>query len=247
MLTRDPEASTVGGRIRRVTGIRRATGMALPGLKPAGIGHGRGEIDIDMPFELPGTMARPAPRPRRGRAATVPRARAAARAQGIMRTLGTATIVAVLVASLLLLAATSILLNNVVIQRSVELGKLDDARRSFRTENAMLAARIAHLSAPPRVIQRAERRLQMTPAAGMATFIYLDPAAVRERRAAQKAEARAQAEVASAVGRGEAILNGAVFLLPPGVELGPRSVSGDGAPAGSSEGGGGGPPAENDS
>lgn len=69
-----------------------------------------------------------------------------------------------------------IMLNNIVIQRSAELGELEHARRILRTENALAAADIARLSAPPRIARRARRDLGMTKSPEMARFIYLDPA-----------------------------------------------------------------------
>lgn len=114
-----------------------------------------------------------------------------------------------------ILAATTfavgvIMLNNVVIERSAELGELDSRRRELRTENALLAAEIAKLSAPPRVVKLARKRLDMVPSPEMAEFIYLDAAnrpltAERRRQLVRRAlrrqrmaRARRAAEAASA-------------------------------------------------
>lgn len=67
-----------------------------------------------------------------------------------------------------------ILLNNVVIRRTAELGELDDRRRELRRENAVLAATASRLSAPPRIVNSARTRLGMAQAAQMPKFIYLD-------------------------------------------------------------------------
>lgn len=67
-----------------------------------------------------------------------------------------------------------IMLNNVVIKRSAELGRLETERRTLRTENALLAADIAKLSAPPRIAQIARKKLGMTAPASIASFMYID-------------------------------------------------------------------------
>lgn len=72
-------------------------------------------------------------------------------------------------------AAGVIALNNVILTRSVELGRLDEARRTYRTDNARMSAEIARLSAPPRIVTQAKRKLGMQTAAEMATFIGLNP------------------------------------------------------------------------
>jgi cell division protein FtsL len=71
-----------------------------------------------------------------------------------------------------------ITLNNLVIERSAELGRLDDSRREFRTKNALLSAKIAKLGAPPRIVRIAKKRFGMQPTAHVASFIYLEPPAV---------------------------------------------------------------------
>ena len=72
-------------------------------------------------------------------------------------------------------AAGVISLNNVILTRSVELGRLDEARRTYRTDNARMSAEIARLSAPPRIVTQAKRKLGMQTAGEMATFIGLNP------------------------------------------------------------------------
>lgn len=90
-----------------------------------------------------------------------------------------------------------ILLNNIVIQRSAELGSLEKERRILRTENALLSAEAARLSAPPRVIARARVRLGMIENKTMPRFLYLDPAnrpaAIQQASAVQTAAAKAAA------------------------------------------------------
>lgn len=96
-----------------------------------------------------------------------------------------------------------ITLNNLVIKRSAELGRLDTERRELRTKNALLASDIARLSAPPRIVKLARRRLGMYPSTGMAKFIYLDPnnrpinRKAMARRAARQAARRAAAQAAA--------------------------------------------------
>lgn len=68
-----------------------------------------------------------------------------------------------------------IMLNNLVISRSAELGRLEDERRQLRTDNAKVAAENAMLSAPPRITQIAEKRLQMQRASVLPRYVYLEP------------------------------------------------------------------------
>lgn len=114
-----------------------------------------------------------------------------------------------LIFSVILVAFTCsvgvITLNNLVIRRSAELGKLEDKRRQLRTENALIAGEIAQLSAPPRVARIARKKLGMQPAQTMPPFIYLDPAnrpvtdaEVRRRLARAEAAARARREARTA-------------------------------------------------
>jgi cell division protein FtsB len=69
-----------------------------------------------------------------------------------------------------------ILINNVVIGRTAELGKLDDERRELRRDNALLGAESAQLSAPPVIFRRAERDLGMVRTTDLPQFVWLDPA-----------------------------------------------------------------------
>lgn len=128
------------------------------------------------------------------------------------------------------IALGTITLNNMVIERSVELGKLDEARRTFRTRNAILSADIAKLSAPPRILRRARKRLKMQPSPEMAQFIYLDPSNNPRTRKRQQAESAKQAKVANAVARGTRIVNGEIFLRPSGVSATPHKLGEDGVP-----------------
>lgn len=105
-----------------------------------------------------------------------------------------------------------ILINNVVIGRSAELGELDDARRELRRENALLSARAARLSSPDVVFRRATRELGMVSTDDVPQFIYLVPGSrtltpwQRRRVAArvQMQQARAARAAASAIGGGGA-------------------------------------------
>lgn len=84
---------------------------------------------------------------------------------------------AVIVGILTILACSVgvILINNVVIGRSAELGELDDRRRELRRENALLGAKAARLSSPDVVFRRATRELGMVPTDDVPQFIYLVP------------------------------------------------------------------------
>ena len=107
-----------------------------------------------------------------------------------------------------------ILINNVVIGRTAELGELDDRRRELRRDNALLGAESAQLSAPPVIFRRAERDLGMVRTTDLPQFIWLDPssrtltplqktrlanraARIRARRAAAAADAAADAAAVS--------------------------------------------------
>jgi cell division protein FtsL len=84
-----------------------------------------------------------------------------------------------------------IMLNNLVIKRSAELGRLETERRTLRTSNALMGAEIAKLSAPPRITQTARKKLGMVHPPQVAKFIYIDDAhkpvtdAWRKRKAEQ--------------------------------------------------------------
>lgn len=69
-----------------------------------------------------------------------------------------------------------ILINNVVMGRTAELGELEDRRRELRRENALLSAEAARQAASTVVVRRAERELGMVPTRVLPQFIYLDPA-----------------------------------------------------------------------
>lgn len=95
-----------------------------------------------------------------------------------------------------------ILINNVVIGRTAELGELDDRRRELRRDNALLGAEAARLSAPPLVVRRAERDLGMVRTGQLPQFVYLDPGSrrltplQRRRVAAREARLRARSQAA---------------------------------------------------
>lgn len=93
-----------------------------------------------------------------------------------------------------------ILINNVVIGRTAELGELDDRRRELRRDNALLSAEAARLSAPSVVFGRASDELGMVRTPELPRFIYLEPGSrtltplQRRRVAARDARLRARAE-----------------------------------------------------
>ncbi len=92
------------------------------------------------------------------------------------------TMIALMLATFVSGCVSVIMLNNLVISRSVELGELDSERRELRTDNALLSAEIARLSAPPRVAKEARKKLGMQPSPVMARFIYLDEANSPKKR-----------------------------------------------------------------
>jgi len=107
----------------------------------------------------------------------------------------------VALAILLVLAGSGgvILLNNLVIGRTAELGELSDRRRELRRDNALLGAEAARLAAGPVVIRRASRELGMVRPAEMPRFTYLFEGSrtltplQRRRVMARNARLRAQA------------------------------------------------------
>jgi hypothetical protein len=123
-----------------------------------------------------------------------------ARRSDRVRRLAVRVAIVLLVAVFLACSVGVILINNVVIGRTAELGKLDDRRRELRRENALLGAKAAQLSAPPVVFRRAEHDLGMLRTSELPQFIYLDPTShtltplQRRRRAAVLARMRATAE-----------------------------------------------------
>lgn len=82
--------------------------------------------------------------------------------------------VAVLGVILVILACSVgvILINNVVIGRTAELGELDDRRRELRRDNAVLGARAARLEAAEVVYRRA-KELGMVRTGEVPEFVYL--------------------------------------------------------------------------
>lgn len=122
-----------------------------------------------------------------------------------LRRLGLRLAIVLLVLTFLACSVGVILINNVVIGRTAELGELDDRRRELRRDNALLGARAAQLSAPPVVVRRAERDLGMVRSPDLPQFIYLVPdsrtltplqrrrVATRPARLRAMAAARAQA------------------------------------------------------
>lgn len=124
------------------------------------------------------------------------RARRSERMRGLAARLVVVLLVLVVVGS----SVGVILINNVVIGRTAELGKLDEQRRELRRKNALLGAKAAKLSAPPVVFRRAEQDLGMLRTSDLPQFIYLDPTSrtltplQRTRVAASLARRRAAAE-----------------------------------------------------
>lgn len=65
-----------------------------------------------------------------------------------------------------------ILINNIVVGRTAELGELEDQRRELRRDNALLGAQKARLEAPDVVYKRAQR-LGMVATQDVPDFVYL--------------------------------------------------------------------------
>lgn len=120
-----------------------------------------------------------------------------------MRRLGVRLAVVMLVFAFLACSVGVILINNVVMGRTAELGELDDRRRELRRDNALLGAKAARLSASAVVRRRAERDLGMEPARELPQFIYLDPGSrrltplQRQRVANRERRERLQAQAGS--------------------------------------------------
>lgn len=134
------------------------------------------------PFDLFGRLVRRSPRLRR-----------------IMVRL--AVVAAILV--VLTCSVGVILINNVVIGRTAELGELEDRRRELRRDNAVLGAQAAGLETPGIVYRRATRDLGMVRTESVPEFVYLYDASRmltehRRQRIAAAAAERRQSEAASA-------------------------------------------------
>lgn len=96
-----------------------------------------------------------------------------------------------------------ILINNVVIGRTAELGKLDDRRRELRRDNAVLGAQSARLKAPDLVRSRAVKQ-GMVPTTQVPDFVYMFDGSrvltpLQRRRIAAAAKARREAAAAAVV------------------------------------------------
>lgn len=113
---------------------------------------------------------------------------------------------AVIVLAVLTMLACSvgvILINNVVIGRTAELGELEDRRRELRRENAVLGAQAARLESPELVRRLATNELGMVPTGQVPQFVYLFDGSrtitpfQRRRIAARAAERREAAAAAS--------------------------------------------------
>ncbi|MCB0877903.1 MAG: hypothetical protein KDC46_02850 [Thermoleophilia bacterium] len=109
-----------------------------------------------------------------------------------------------------------ILINNVVVGRTAELGKLEDRRRELRRDNAVLGAQAARLEAPDLIHRRATDELGMVQTDTVPPFVYLFDgsrtmterqrrriaAAARKREAAARARASKDAAAASSTNTG---------------------------------------------
>lgn len=118
-----------------------------------------------------------------------------------LRRVGARGLVVLLVASVVAGAVGVILLNNTVISRTAELGKLEDRRRELRRENALLGAQAAKLSA--RAEGNARTKLGMAQSSAMPRFIFLEPGSraltqAQRTLVAQRARARRDAAAARA-------------------------------------------------
>lgn len=107
---------------------------------------------------------------------------------------------AVLFAALTVLACSVgvILINNLVISRTAELGELDTRRRELRRDNALLAAEARKRSGPDVVFRRAERELGMVRTPDVPKFVWAvagsrQLTALQRRRAAAVQQRRAAA------------------------------------------------------
>lgn len=101
-----------------------------------------------------------------------------------------------------------ILINNVVIGRTAELGELEDRRRDLRRENAVLGARAARLESPELVRRLATERLGMVPTSQVPEFVYLFDGSrtitpMQRRRIAERATRRREAAEAAGAAEGE--------------------------------------------
>lgn len=101
-----------------------------------------------------------------------------------------------------------ILINNVVIGRTAELGRLEDRRRELRRANAVLGAQAARLESPELVRRLATEELGMVPTSEVPQFVYLFDGSrtitpfqrrrIAARAAQRRREAAATAQAAAA-------------------------------------------------
>jgi cell division protein FtsB len=102
-----------------------------------------------------------------------------------------------------------ILINNVVIGRTAELGELEDRRRELRRDNALLGAQAARLEAPDVVFRRAANELGMVRPDSVPAFMYLVPGSrtitpAQRRRIVERARVRREQAAARATARAAA-------------------------------------------
>ena len=90
-----------------------------------------------------------------------------------------------------------ILVNNLVISRSAELGKLDQERRDLQRDNAILGAKTAKQSANQVVMARAHKQLGMVENPSVPAYIYLEPCS-HPLTAAQRASLARRAALGTA-------------------------------------------------
>lgn len=141
------------------------------------------------------------------------------------------TRLAILGAVLVVLACSVgvILINNVVVGRTAELGKLEDARRELRRDNAVLGAQAARLTAPGIVYGRATRDLGMVRTDRVPEFVYLYDASRpldarrRQRIAAALEREREQAGAAAPANR-------SASTAEPGADAGGDPAPTEGTP-----------------
>lgn len=93
----------------------------------------------------------------------------------VMRRFGVRLVIVTCILAVVGGAVGVILLNNVVIGRTAELGELDDRRRELRRENALLNAKRSRLAASDKVVKKATKQLGMTDSGDMPRYVFLVP------------------------------------------------------------------------
>ncbi len=116
-----------------------------------------------------------------------------------------------------------ILINNVVIGRTAELGKLEDRRRELRRDNALLGAQAARLEAPDVVFRRAANELGMVRPDSVPAFMYLVPGSrtitpAQRQRIAERARVRRERAAARVTAVAPAKQPAATPVANPGAD-----------------------------